>query len=101
MHDITDRGFIGGQDRRHHSFPVAMVGIDNGTGLTTMASSPTPSRQICGLADCVRCAMAELAMKPMTLDEFLRWDDGTEDALRADRRLSGGDGAAACSRCAW
>jgi Uma2 family endonuclease len=22
--------------------------------------------------------MAELAMKPMTLDEFLRWDDGTE-----------------------
>ena len=22
--------------------------------------------------------MAELAIKPMTLDEFLRWDDGTE-----------------------
>ena len=22
--------------------------------------------------------MAELAVKPMTLDEFLRWDDGTE-----------------------
>jgi Uma2 family endonuclease len=22
--------------------------------------------------------MAELAIKPMTLEEFLRWDDGTE-----------------------
>ena len=34
------------------------------------------------------------AIRNVTLDEFLRWDDGTETHLRADRRLSRGNGAA-------